>query len=427
MPPSAPIRHRPPRCRRLFTALRPWLVLLWLVALSPAAAAATRVLYLGDSFSKGAFGRTLDARMRATGLEVFTSVTGGASAYDWLPEFGTTATQIGYWEKTPDREFRVTHLARIPKINELTGRWRPHLVVVQGGTNMYSVLTSKRRPKADNIRELERLIHRIGQIVSAAGARLYWITPASAHPDRFSPDLQAEMRAILHRVVNRYGRTFDSYAVTRFTGTYPGTDGIHYGPTEAAAWSNLVADDVIDYAARLGGGRRARSLEPIDPEALPSRPPPRRRGLLDLFRRRRTPAEPMVMPPADATPRADATPPVTPATTDRTAASPPLQLEVVLLRKSAVRNLSEVTYRSALGVFEYEVVSVIRGTYPGKTIRIAHLIVMNNEFTTINQRAPGFRMSLEVEPLSKYPNLEKIQTIDDLDPAYDLDLFVPKL
>ena len=85
------------------------------------------------------------------------------------------------------------------------------------------------------------------------------------------------------------------------------------------------------------------------------------------------------------------------------------------------------TYRSALGVFEYEVVSVIRGTYPGKTIRIAHLIVMNNEFTTINQRAPGFRMSLEVEPLSKYPNLEKIQTIDDLDPAYDLDLFVPKL
>jgi len=402
-------------------------VLLWFAGVAQPAEAATRVLYLGDSFSKGAFGRTLDSRMRAAGLEVYTSVTGGASAYDWLPEFGTTSTQIGYWEKTPEKEFRVTHLPRIPKINELVDRWRPQLVVIQGGTNMYSVLTSKRRPKDENIREFERLLHRIGQIVSSAGARLYWISPATAHPDRFSPELQAEMRAILQRIVSRYGRAFDSSAVTRFTGSYPGTDGIHYGPTEAAAWSHLVAADVIDYAARLGGGRRTRLLEQERPETHPSQPPPPRRGLRDLFRRRRPPAGPILTPPTNATPLPAATTRTNPAADPATAPEPPLQVEVVLLRKSEARSLSEITYRSALGVYEYEVTSVVRGRYPAKTIRIAHLIVMNNQFTTVTQRPLGFRMTLEVEPLSKYPNLEKIQTIDDLDPAYDLNLFVPKL
>ena len=45
-------------------------VLLWLMMIV-SAPAVTRVLYLGDSFSKGAFGRTLDAQLRAAGMEVW--------------------------------------------------------------------------------------------------------------------------------------------------------------------------------------------------------------------------------------------------------------------------------------------------------------------------------------------------------------------
>ena len=421
-------------------------LLLWLLVFTPLAEAATRVLYLGDSFSKGAFGRNLDSQMRAAGLEVYTSVTGGASAYDWLPEFGATSTNIGYWEKTPKKEFRVTHLSRVPKINEMVERWRPNVVVIQGGTNMYSVLTSKRRPKDQNIAELERLLNRIGQIVSSSGARLYWITPATAHPKRFSAELQAEMRAILTRVAGRYGRTFDSYAVTRFTDPYPVTDGIHYGPTEATAWSRLVAKDLIYYSARLGGGRRAFASSASAPEPRSSATPTRGRGFWDLFRRQRAASKKPADPPADQDrrqasqppPPAEAadSPPVTvrraedaPAESapDPAASAPPLQVDVVLRQKSAIGNLGEVTYRSALGVFEYEVLAVPQGTYPAKTIRIAHLIVMNNQYTSINQRPLGSRMTLEVERLSKYPNLEKIQMVDDLEPAYDLDVFVPKL
>jgi len=432
------------------------ILLLWLLLLAPASGV-TRVLYLGDSFSKGAFGKNLDAQMRAAGLEVYTSVTGGASAYDWLPEFGATSTNIGYWEKTPKKEFRVTHLSRVPKINEMVERWRPNVVVIQGGTNMYSVLTSKRRPKDQNIAELERLLNRIGQIVTSSGARLYWITPATAHPKRFSAELQAEMRAILTRVASRYGKSFDSYSVTRFTDPYPGTDGIHYGPTEATAWSRLVAKDVIHYSGRLGGAsRRAIAANDDTPRADGSGGAAKGRGFWDIFRRNNRPpapsasgpgatgstppgtapkpeTTPAAAPAAETPPllvrRAEDPPPASSGTPGAPAAAvdAPLEVEVVLKQKSAIPNLGEVTYRSALGVFEYEVAAVRQGSYAPKTIRIAHLIVMNNQYTTINQRPLGSRMSLQLERLSRYPNLEKIQTVDDLEAAYDLPVFVPKL
>jgi len=425
--------------------------------------AATKVLYLGDSFSKGAFGRTLDAQMRVAGLEVYTSVTGGASAYDWLPEFGPTSTNIGYWEKTPQEEFRVTQLAQVPKLDELVERWKPNLVVIQGGTNMYSVLTSKRRSKEENAAEFERLLHRMGQIVASAGARLYWVTPATAHPQRFSEELQAEMRERLVRVVSRYGRVFDSYAVTRFTDPYPGTDGIHYGPTEAAAWSQLVAKDVLAYA---GMDRSARGLAAVRRQAAPAAPAPaavaaapvsaadqeaqaaqavqaapagqaapvagdsagRRRGFWRIFRRGRVAERDDGRAGVGGeVRRAELVASGAAVSGAGEAGEGSLEVEVVLTRKSAIQNLAVVTYRSALGVFEYEVVAVRRGEYASRTMRLAHLIVMNNRYTSINERPLGFRMRLEVERLSLYPNLEKIQTVDDLEPAYELPLFVPKL
>lgn len=100
---------------------------------------------------------------------------------------------------------------------------------------------------------------------------------------------------------------------------------------------------------------------------------------------------------------------------------------MILRSKPEKRMLSEITYRSALGIFEYDVVRVIRGHYEPKKIRLAHLIVMNKRYTSMIDRPLGSRMTLAVEPLSNYPNLEKLQTIDDLEPAYDLPIFIPKL
>jgi len=388
--------------------------LLLAICLAAPAQAARRVLFLGDSFSKGAFGTTLDAQMRAAGLEVFTSVTGGASAYDWLPEFGTTSCDIGYWEKTPRSEKRISYIARVPKLDELVARYRPDVVVIQGGTNMYSVLTSKRRSHDANVAEFERLLGRIGEITRSAGAKVFWITPATAHPKRFSPELQNEMLTGLNRVVTNYGRVFDSYAVTRFTDPYPGTDGIHYGPTEAAAWARLVARELIPFVGTGASPPRSRGGG--------------RRSFWDIFRRDRPPDPTATATTASATVE-DAPPAVAIRRAElvRPSASEKVEVEVVLRQKSAVKNLNEVTYRSALGVFEYDVIRIVNGSYPHARIRIAHLIVMNNRYTSINNCDPGSRMSLEVELLSKYPNLEKVQTIDDLPEDFSLPVYVPKL
>jgi hypothetical protein len=393
---------------------------------------------MGDSFSKGAFGKTLDAQLRAAGFEVFTSVTGGASAYDWLPEFGNTSCDIGYWEKTPRSERRVSYISRVPKLDFLVESFRPDVVVIQGGTNMYSVLTSKRRSRDANTAEFERLLDRMGEITRAGGAQLYWVTPATAHPERFSPELQDQMKSALQRVVGKYGRVFDSYAVTRFTDPYPGTDGIHYGPTEAAAWARLVARDVIAFA-----GVPAHLDRPPEPRAnrgdrrdegnVP--PQPRgRRNFWDIFKRDRPPGGQAgaAAAPAITIRRAELVRPRSavrePASARRSApGSDVIEVEVRLRQKSAAKSLNEITYRSALGVYEYDVLRVIRGDYPHPRIRIAHLIVMNNRYTTIHHRPLGGRMSLAVEPLSNYPNLEKVQTIDDLPEDFSLPVFVPKL
>jgi hypothetical protein len=53
---------------------------------------------------------------------------------------------------------------------------------------------------------------------------------------------------------------------------------------------------------------------------------------------------------------------------------------------------------------------------------------MNNQYTRTNALPLGYHIeSIALERLSRYPNLLKLQTIDDLEPAYELPIFVPKL
>ena len=102
-------------------------------------------------------------------------------------------------------------------------------------------------------------------------------------------------------------------------------------------------------------------------------------------------------------------------------------LELRLVAKSEVTNLSEVTYSNALGVFEYEVISCSAGGYEGERIRVAHGIVLNRKPTSANKRSIGSTISLTVVPLSRYPAIQRWQTVDDLRPNFEMPLFVPKL
>ena len=66
-----------------------------------------------------------------------------------------------------------------------------------------------------------------------------------------------------------FARFFDSRKVTEFIDPYPETDGIHYGPTEAKAWAEVVVKDFIKYAGAEAVGRKALApSEPFDNKLL---------------------------------------------------------------------------------------------------------------------------------------------------------------
>lgn len=367
------------------------------------------VLYLGDSLSMGAFGRTLDERMRNNGLQVVTVVAGGASPYYWLRNFQPLPCTIGFWQKTPKAEKRLGYVKAVPKIEDLMDEYKPEVVVIQTGVNLYATLRSKRRPKDQNVAEVYRLIDGMCKAIAERDAKGYWILPPHSHEKRYPASLQSELASIMKTVVKEYnGAVFESQKYTRFTDPYPATDGIHYGPGEARTWAERVAAD-FQVFMRINQSYTGRI-----PDAG-ERPAPLVAKPLDLAGEAQ----------AAATASVGSDRKIDPAALIKQA--PEVDLELKLVEKSQIQNLNEVPYRNALGVFEYEVVRDKRGNYPLKKIRIAHGIVFNRKETYSARRKVGDTIDLTLVPLAKYPNLQRWQTVDQLRPNFDLPLYTPKL
>jgi hypothetical protein len=354
-----------------------WFALLWGV---PRAEAGRRVLFLGDSMSLGAFGRTLDKELRAAGHSVYTVVTGGATPYYWLKEFETVSSDIGYWVKTPESERRVQVVRAVPKLEDLLKQYKPEVVIVQTGSNLYASLRSKRQTAEERVRTVEYLCDRMCRVAAAEGKSVYWITPPDAHEQRFPRDLQEQMRQIMCRTAGRYGRVFDSYAVTKYIDPYPENDGIHYGPTESAQWAQRVAADALGWL-------------------------PKAKGRTGVAEAKETIRKAKAVESADNT----------------------LDVDLELAVKSEFAAPREITYRNGLAIYEYEVKKVHRGSYAGRRIRVAHMVMQNRKVLSTTKWAPGKRVQLELVPLSTYPNLEKIETLDSLPEAPDLPIYTPKL
>ncbi|MEM7144913.1 MAG: SGNH/GDSL hydrolase family protein [Verrucomicrobiota bacterium] len=227
---------QPPEPRAAATAAR-----------TPSAEASKgRVLFLGDSFSIGAFGRTFDQSLRDAGYEVYTSIAGGGTPYYWLREYPPVSINISYWERTPNTERRLSSIAAVPKVETLMAKWKPDIVVVQSGTNLYAPLRSSRHSKEHNIQRVETLIAKMCRAITAGGgAQCYWITPPDASTEKYPRQLQEEMLRTIRRGVSGYGRVFNSYAVTTYPQSQPSSDGIHLAPNEARNWANRAANDFL--------------------------------------------------------------------------------------------------------------------------------------------------------------------------------------
>ena len=364
-----------------FTAL--WILLLF--SLSAPAVAALRVLYLGDSLSMGAFGSTLDQRLREAEFEVYTSVTGGATPFYWLKEFENVEADIGHWNKTPQAEKRFKTLSATPKLEDLMQEIHPQVVIVQTGVNLYSTLRSKRLTPEQGQAKVVSLMQKMAQAVRAGGAKLYWITPPSSHLERYDQALQQQMLGLMQRTVGPYGRVFDSYAVTTYTDPYPATDGIHYGPTEAAAWGEIVARDAIPYL------RNGKALPP----PVVAQAEVRRARIVE-----------------EASP-----------------ASPNLTAEIRLVRKSDFETPAEITYQNALAVYEWEILRVIEGQPPGKKILVAHTVVRKRTITSERALKLGKTYVVELVPLSTYPAVERWEMIDKISTPEDASraIYIPKM
>jgi hypothetical protein len=371
------------------------LIGLSLLAMGTSASAAQRVLFLGDSLSMGAFGTTLDKRLRESGLEVYTSVTGGATPWYWLQEFPPMPTDIGHWKKTPKEDQRYKVLDETPKVEALIAAYKPDAVIVQTGTNLYSTLRSAKTTPEQAQTKVLSLMQKMAAAITSRGCALYWITPASAHPERFPVDLQRLMLNLTKRAVGTSGHVFDSYAVTTYKDAYPaeGNDGIHYGPTEAAAWAEIVAPDAISFLKTTPAPKAPKAMS--NPKA--SSPPvaPRARIVEDE-------------------PEAD---------------SNALTAEIRLVRKSDFSTPSEITYNNALAIYEWEILRIIEGTHSSKRILVAHQVVKGRKITLERDLKLGKTYIVQLVPLSTYPNVESWQTIDKIsqDFSRQATIYIPKM
>ena len=370
---------------------RALLLFLALCLFPLAAQAGKRVIYLGDSMSLGAFGTTLDKRLREAGLEVYTSVTGGATPETWLKEFESAEADIGHWNKTPTTDQRFKTLAAVPKLEDLMTQIHPDAVIVQTGVNLYSTLRSKRMSREEAVAKVESFILKMVHAVTSRGAKLYWITPPSSHPERYDFELQTLMLDVMQRGVGRSGRVFNSYAVTKFTDPYPETDGIHYGPTEAAAWGERVAADALPFLLK------GKAAAPPPVLAEPAKAEVRRAKVVKED------------PPAEEKPSA-------------------FTAEIKLLRKSEF-TAAEITYNNGLAIYEWEILRIIKGNFSARKVLVAHAVVRNRRMTSECNLKLGRTYIVELVPLSTYPSIQRWDTVDKIsdDNDFTRSIFIPKM
>ena len=350
------------------------------------AQAGLKVLYLGDSLSFGAFGATLDKQLRQSGCEVYTMVTGGATPYYWLSDFAAVSGDAGHWVKQDGYERRLRRTRTVPKIEPIIKKFHPDAALIQTGTNLYAALRDKKKTPAERVRTVEYLVDRMCRVLGEAKCRVYWITPPDSHTQKYPRELQEQMREITKRVASRHGRVFDSYAVTKYTDPFPQEDGIHYGPKEATDWARRVARDAIPWISQQQSDAAFSTPAPTPSDPLPD----------EIIRK--------------------ALPVLNHSNTVR--------VEAVLKEKTPFLNPRSAPYRNAVAFYEYEVLKVIEGDNPGQVIRVAHVVMRNNQLRPEINWEPGRHEVLTLVPLASYPDTEKLETLDEL-PEANLPILTP--
>ncbi len=215
-----------------------------LLAATPAASGADRILMIGDSMTVGGFGEQLqDSLVARYGTQnVFVYGSCGSSPQHWLTAEPQHVTKCGYRERTPQRTVVLDYRGgqrpppvATPKIDRLLWMHKPQTVIVQLGTNWFDDLTP--RSSDEEIKKMAQSLDRLG--ASLRGKQVIWVLP----PDcaKFPKNVQATVRALILRAAKIWHfEVIESLPLTHYVNGRTGSDGVHYNSDEAKEWGRGV-------------------------------------------------------------------------------------------------------------------------------------------------------------------------------------------
>ena len=194
-----------------------------------------KVLFIGDSHSYGAFGKSMDSYLRTLSSDVTSISSCGSSPSNWMrTQAEYQKTVCGYWRKDgAGKEIRVKDHNITPFPEELKNI-KPDLTVIALGTNILASPANIQREKA----AAEKMLSQVAQ----SGSQCVWVGPPDADKQPFKKNLSAGVSE-LRILAEKYNCLFvDSSQMTKYKeGT---SDGIHYGNSEAKAWGERVTAEL---------------------------------------------------------------------------------------------------------------------------------------------------------------------------------------
>jgi hypothetical protein len=102
---------------------------------------------------------------------------------------------------------------------------------------------------------------------------------------------------------------------------------------------------------------------------------------------------------------------------------PQIEVQATLIAKSKIPDPNQIRpYRNALIVNEYSVDKVLKGTYAGKTIRVAQWGMLDLKPTPLAAQEPGASVKLVLESFADHDELVPELISDTLEENFDLTL-----
>ncbi|MEI8108718.1 MAG: FHA domain-containing protein [Verrucomicrobiota bacterium] len=225
-----------------------------------------KVLFIGDSMSLCGFGKCLDKLIRTNPQvsEVYTYMACGTVPLSWLkdPPYTNIKTPCGFWSieteegKPHPKEYLETYGMKrgdrpkphlVPKLEDLLTKWKPDILVIQSGTNLFSLFRSgqslipdRHGPMLKN--QIAPFMHKLLSLNSTL-RKIYWVgSPISG---RVSPEIQEFVLSQVQKEVGYAATVIDSREMVPYPYRHMAKDREHFAGAQMDDWANQVFGQIL--------------------------------------------------------------------------------------------------------------------------------------------------------------------------------------